>query len=155
MSSRVLNPPLKKRTPPNCSVRMQVFRARFSKSKLNQGSDCPTRPFLLAIPYLKNFAKEAKTSYSHKSLLQSSDPCQSTQSSALCTQGRKSLNERYSYITKIQYHSLYEQKTQPKISQETWILMYLDFQNYVSIIWTALFNCLFFSVCVHALKYII
>lgn len=79
---------------PNCSVRMQVFRATFSKSKLNQGSNSPTWP---ATPFIKHFAKEAKPSHSHKSLLQSSGPCQSTQRSVLCTQGRASLNGRYSY----------------------------------------------------------
>lgn len=91
---------------PNCSVRMQVFRATFSKSKLNQGSNSPTWP---ATPFIKHFAKEAKPSHSHKSLLQSSGPCQSTQRSVLCTQGRASLNGRYSYP--------YNKKTIP---QSTW-----------------------------------
>jgi len=77
---------------------MQFFRATFNYSKINQGSKCPTLPFLPANPCTKHFAKEAKLSHSHKSdLPQCFDSCQSIDRPVLGTQWNKSLGEQYSY----------------------------------------------------------
>lgn len=67
---------------------------------------------------------------------------------------RAQVKDTHTHITKRQYHSLHEQKIQTEITQETWILMCLDIQDYVSIILTALCNSFFFFEYVHVLKYI-